>query len=109
MSLAHHPDRNPGDPAATAKFQEIGAAYAILKDPQKRAEYELNGLAADGGPGADGMHRDGVAAALNRLVDSMTTMHLTLRVGVIGTEGRGKVVTDEATIEGASGKVVWPQ
>ncbi|KAL9102997.1 MAG: hypothetical protein Q9163_001917 [Psora crenata] len=47
MSLAHHPDRNRGDPTATARFQEIGAAYDTLKDPQKRAEYDEDRLAGN--------------------------------------------------------------
>lgn len=48
-SLKLHPDRNPGDPTATAKFQSITAAYNVLSDPQKRAMYdaELSGGGAD--------------------------------------------------------------
>ncbi|OHT03394.1 DnaJ subfamily A member 2 [Tritrichomonas foetus] len=38
-----HPDKNP-DPNATEKFQEISAAYDILKDPNKRREYDQIGL-----------------------------------------------------------------
>ncbi len=33
-----HPDANPGDKAAEAKFKEISEAYDILKDPQKKAD-----------------------------------------------------------------------
>ncbi|MGE0287780.1 MAG: DnaJ domain-containing protein [Bradyrhizobium sp.] len=36
----HHPDRNPGDPAALLKFRKIVHANAILSDPQQRGSYD---------------------------------------------------------------------
>ena len=39
-ALKHHPDRNPNNPDATAKFQEVGKAFATLSDPQKRQRYD---------------------------------------------------------------------
>lgn len=46
LSLKYHPDRNPNNPGATQKFQEINEAYEHLSDPQRRAQYdaELNGF-----------------------------------------------------------------
>lgn len=38
-----HPDRNLNDPEATAKFQELAAAYQILSDPDSRAQYDAHG------------------------------------------------------------------
>lgn len=35
-----HPDANPGDPTAEARFREIAEAYEVLSDPQRRARYD---------------------------------------------------------------------
>ena len=43
-ALKHHPDRNPNNPEATAKFQEVGKAFATLGDPEKRKRYDQFGV-----------------------------------------------------------------
>ena len=40
LSRQYHPDTNPGDAKAEAKFKEISEAYSVLSDKQQRAEYD---------------------------------------------------------------------
>ena len=57
LAIRWHPDKNPGDAAAEARFKAISEAYDCLKDPQKRAAYDRYGKAAfqqGGGAGASG-------------------------------------------------------
>lgn len=43
LAAQHHPDRNPGDPDAQARFTAINAAYQILHDEEKRRAYDRFG------------------------------------------------------------------
>ncbi len=58
LAMRYHPDKNPGDHEAEAKFKAISQAYDCLKDPQKRAAYDQYGHAAfqqgAGGQGGQG-------------------------------------------------------
>ncbi len=46
LAMRWHPDKNPGDTEAEARFKAISEAYDCLKDPQKRAAYDRYGKAA---------------------------------------------------------------
>src|SRR5262245_10846131 len=46
VAMKYHPDKNPGDQAAEEKFKEASAAYQILCDPERRAQYDRFGHAA---------------------------------------------------------------
>jgi molecular chaperone DnaJ len=52
LARKYHPDLNPGDKSAEAKFKEIQEAYSVLSDPKKRSQYDQFGFAGDRPPGA---------------------------------------------------------
>ena len=56
VAKKYHPDMNPGNKEAEAKFKEASEAYGVLSDPDKRRQYDQFGHAAfeQGGPGAGG-------------------------------------------------------
>lgn len=49
LAVKYHPDKNPGDKEAEAKFKEISEAHEVLSDKQKRARYDQFGHAGVGG------------------------------------------------------------
>lgn len=51
-ALKFHPDKNPGDPQAEAKFKELSEAYEVLSDERKRQIYDQHGADALKGAGA---------------------------------------------------------
>lgn len=63
MAIKYHPDRNPDDKEAEAKFKEAAEAYDVLRDPQKRARYDQfgpEGVNGAGGFGGSGMNMDDI-------------------------------------------------
>ena len=61
LAVKYHPDKNPGDKEAEEKFKELGEAYEVLSDADKRARYDqfgfegVNGAGGAGGFGGAGM------------------------------------------------------
>ncbi|WP_286810986.1 molecular chaperone DnaJ [Bacteroides sp. Phil13] len=63
LAKKYHPDTNPGDKEAEAKFKEASEAYAVLSDADKRRQYDQFGHAAfenGGGGGAGGFDFNGM-------------------------------------------------
>lgn len=65
LARKYHPDQNPGDTAAEDRFKEVSAAYEVLGDATRRAEYDevrkMGPMAGMGGPGGAGGFRFNVS------------------------------------------------
>jgi len=61
QAMKYHPDKNPGDDAAEARFKEISEAYEVLSDDDKKRQYDQfghDGLKSAFGPGGFDFRRD---------------------------------------------------
>ena len=56
LAIQFHPDKNPGDEEAVARFKECAEAFEVLNDPDKRARYDRYGHAGVDGPGGGSPH-----------------------------------------------------
>ena len=90
LAIQYHPDKNADDAAAAEKFREATEAYEVLKDPQKRAQYDQFGHMdqAGGFPGGAGF--GGFNVDLNDALESLLRPFGMGGFGdVFGGEGRG--------------------
>jgi molecular chaperone DnaJ len=73
LAMQYHPDRNPNDKQAEARFKEANEAYDVLKDEQKRAAYDRFGHAAfeQGGGGRAGGFDFQAGGGLGDIFDQM--------------------------------------
>lgn len=69
LAKRFHPDRNPGDPVAEARFRDVHEAYSVLSDPEQRARYDRLGplFTSDGRPPTP----DDVSDVLGRMWDNL--------------------------------------
>ncbi|MGB1238356.1 MAG: molecular chaperone DnaJ [Pseudomonadales bacterium] len=112
QAMKYHPDRNPGDAEAEAKFKELNEANEVLSDSQKRAAYDQYGHAGlEGGMGGMGGGAQGFSdvfgdvfgdifggggsrqSSVQRGADLRYTMSLTLEEAIRGIEKTIKVNT----------------
>jgi molecular chaperone DnaJ len=101
LARENHPDANPGDAGAEDRFKEISAAYDVVGDAEKRAEYDevrrlgpmAGGLGGPGGAGFQGapggFHFDGNVGDLGDLLGGLFTRGTAARGAASSRRRRG--------------------
>ncbi len=71
MAVKYHPDKNPDDKVAEAKFKEAAEAYSVLSDQTKRQQYDRFGHAGPAGGGFGGFDAGGfdISDALRQFME----------------------------------------
>jgi len=70
LAREYHPDQNPGDAEAEAKFKDIANAYEVLGDPERKARYDRFGDDGLGGQGGGGGAQGPFGANLGDIFES---------------------------------------
>tara|TARA_B100000963_G_scaffold52964_1_gene41101 strand:- start:15780 stop:16880 length:1101 start_codon:yes stop_codon:yes gene_type:complete len=113
-AMKYHPDRNPDNPEASAKFKEAAEAYDVLSDPQKKSAYDQFGHSGVEGMGAGSNFNDinindifgdifgdvfgtrSQSRRQRRGSDLQYNMELSLKEAVLGTQKKIKIPSHKA-------------
>lgn len=85
QAMKYHPDRNPGDHEAEGRFKEVGRAYDILSNPEKRSRFDRYGTVDDGQ-----MNRGGSPFSGFDMEDALRSFMENFGFGGFHTESQGR-------------------
>lgn len=89
MAVKYHPDRNPDDSEAEAKFKEAAEAYEVLSNPQKRQRYDQFGHAGMSGAAGGGGGGFGGGMSMDDIFDQFGDIFGEAFGGGFGSRSRG--------------------
>ena len=102
LARQYHPDSNPGDAKAEAKFKEISEAYSVIGDPEQRREYDEMRAAGPGprfNPNAGGRGGQGFPGGGQGFEDVFSNLFGGGGFGGFGGPQRGADLTTKTTID----------